>query len=120
MIKLYGSLGDAETRIALANALQKPEDWAIYLVKTNSAKRTLAQNKLFQALKRELAQQLGGSVSYWHDYLVERFLGFDEVETEDGYIRRVRCATSELTRAEFSRFLTACLVFAADKNVDLG
>lgn len=120
MIKLYGSLEDAETRIALASALQKPQAWAIYLVKTNAAKRTQAQNRLYQALKRELAQQLGHSVQYWHDYLVERFLGFDEVETDEGYVRQVLCSSSELTVTEFSRFLTACLVFAADKNVEVG
>ncbi|MEX3984184.1 recombination protein NinB [Paraburkholderia sp. EG287A] len=116
-VRMYGSLEDADVQAELSKAQQAPRDWTVYLVPVRGAKRTLAQNKLYRALLSKLAQQLGQSVKYWNDFLVEKFLGFDEVETEDGDLRRVLCSTSELGVAEFTSFLNACLSFASDHQV---
>lgn len=120
MLVAWGSLDSGKVQETLGKALAQPGQWQAYLIQTNSKKRTDAQNRLFQAVLRRLAQQQGRSVQYWKNYLVERFLGFDEVETEDGCLRKVLCPTSDLTVSEFSQFLNACLVFAADLHVDLG
>lgn len=116
-VALYGSLSSAEVRTQIEKAQQQPEKWAIYLVQGTSGQRTPAQNRLFRTILRKLAQQQGRSVEYWHDFLVKRFLGFDDVVTEDGYIRKILPSTSELTVTEFSEFLNACLVFAAENQV---
>lgn len=113
----YGSLADAATRTELTKASEHPENWTIYLVNQNDRQRTLAQNKLYQVVLRKLAQQQGCSVQYWNDFLVERFLGFEDVNTEDGYTRKVLSATSTLTVTEFTGFLNACLTFSADLQV---
>lgn len=115
----FGALADKSAQEALQQAQAKPAAWQIYLINTNSEKRSPAQNKLFRSLVRRLAQQNGDSVAYWHDYLVKRFLGYDEVMTEDGYIHQVLPSTSELSVAEFSSFLSACLVFAAEHHITL-
>lgn len=113
----YGSLADAKVRTQLEHAQQQPERWAVYLVQGTSEPRTAAQNRLFRALLRRFSQQQGRTVQYWHDYLVERFLGFEEVITEDGYVREVLSSTSDLTVAEFSEFLNACLAFADENHL---
>ncbi|HDR9103557.1 hypothetical protein [Paraburkholderia sp. A3RO-2L] len=116
-VSLYGSLKDPEVRQKLELAQQKPEKWAVYLVYGNSDQRSPAQNRLYRSLLRKMAQQQGRSVQYWNDFLVERFLGFDEVMTEDGYLRKVLPSTTELTVAEFTEFLNACLTFASENQV---
>jgi hypothetical protein len=113
----YGSLMDPEVRTALEKAQLQPDKWAVYLVQGNSAQRTQAQNRLYRTVLRKLAQQQGRSVQYWNDFLVERFLGFDEVVTEDGYLKKVLPSTTELSVAEFTSFLNACLTFASDNQV---
>lgn len=115
----FGGLSQQSAQDALQLAQRAPEAWQIFLIKAGSEKRSPAQNKLFRSLLRRLAQQNGNSVEYWHDYLVERFLGYDEVVTEDGYIHRVLPSTAELTVNEFSGFLSACLVFAAEHHITL-
>lgn len=114
-----GKLSEAPIRLLLDKALANPDNWQVYLVKTDGRKRTPAQNKLFRVVLRKMAQQQGRSVDYWHEYLVERFLGYDEVLSEDGYVRRVLCSTGDLSVAEFQQFLTACLNLAVDHQVDL-
>jgi hypothetical protein len=116
-VKMYGSLADAEVQAELAKSQQNPREWTLYIVPARGEKRTDAQNRLYRAVLRKLAQQMGESVKYWNDFFVERFLGFDEVLTEDGDLRRVPCSTSELGVAEFTGFLNACLSFAADHQV---
>lgn len=116
-VALHGSLTAPEVLAAIDKAKVQPEKWAVYLVRGTSTKRTYEQNKLYRSTLRKLAQQMGRSVQYWNDYLVERYLGFDEIETEDGYVRRVLASTSELSVAEFTAFLNACLAFASDNQV---
>ena len=116
-VALYGSLGNMDVQVQLERARLQPEKWAIYLVQGNSNERSPAQNRLYRTVLRKLAQQQGRSVAYWNEFLVERFLGFDEVVTEDGYIREVLPSTSELTVAEFTEFLNACLAFAAEHQI---
>ena len=119
-LMLFGRLTEPSVKLMLASAQMQPEHWQIYLVKTTGVKRTPAQNSLFRVLLRKMAQQQGKSVKFWHDYLVEKFLGFDEIDTEDGYTRSVLCSTASLTVAEFAQFLTAVLVFASENHIDLG
>lgn len=113
----HGSLADPAIRERVDRAMKSPGQWSVYLVQGNSGQRSLAQNKLYRALLRKFAQQQGRSVQFWDDFLVERFLGFDDVITEDGYLRKVLSATSALSVAEFSEFLNACLSFAAENQV---
>lgn len=116
-INYHGSLSDPTVKRALATAQEKPEKWTVYLVQENGQPRTLAQNRLYQTLLRKFAQQQGRSVQYWNDFLVERFLGFEDVITEDGYLRKVLVSTTTLTVEEFSGFLNACLSFASENQV---
>lgn len=116
---LYGALSEPGIQSELTRAQAEPGEWTVYLVKARGAKRTAAQNVLFRRIVRRIAQQQGRSVQYWQDYLVSRFLGYDEVVTEDGFTRKVLCSTSELSVPEFSHFLNACLAFAADHQIDL-
>lgn len=113
-VNTYGSLSDAGVQAELSKAQATPDGWTVYLVRANGKKRTPAQNRLFRSVLTRLAQQQGPSVKYWYDYLVERFLGYEEVETEDGDIRHVLTSTSDLSVEDFSNFLNACLAFAAD------
>jgi len=116
-VALYGGLSDPSILAQIEKARQQPEKWAIYLVQGNSNERSPAQNRLFRSVLRKFAQQQGRSVQYWHDFLVERFLGYDDVVTEDGYVRKVLPSTSELSVAEMSEFLNACLTFAAEHQI---
>lgn len=116
-IALYGSLAAKDVQDQLSRASKQPDKWMVYLVQGNSNERSPAQNRLFHSLLRKFAQQQGRSVQYWNDFFVERFLGFEDVLTEDGYTRQVLCPTSGLTVAEFSDFLNACLTFAAENQV---
>lgn len=118
-VRMHGSLRDPEVQAALNLAQHAPGEWGVYLVRTDGRKRTDAQNRLFRRLLQKLAQQQGHSVRYWYDFLVERFLGFEEVETEDGYLRQVLPSTTELSVAEFTSFLNACLAYAAEHQVEL-
>ena len=119
-LMLCGKLSEPAVRTMVTEAFETPDKWQIYLVKTDGRERTPAQNKFFRVLLRKMAQQQGRSVKYWHDFLVEKFLGFDEVVSEDGYTRLVLCSTAELTMPEFSQFLNACLTFAIENQVELG
>lgn len=116
---MFGTLADPLVQSILAKAQATPDAWEVYLVQQGAARRTPAQNKFFRSLLRRFAQQNGHSVQYWHDYLVERFLGFDEVSTEDGYLRKVLPSTGGLSVGEFSSFLSACLALAAEYHIDL-
>lgn len=116
-VVMYGSLLDSAVCEALDNAKASPKAWSVYLVDENAGTRTSAQNMLYRRTLRRLAQQQGQSVQYWHEYLVERFLGFDEIRTEDGYTRKVLASTSDLSVADFTAFLNACLAFAAELQV---
>ena len=116
-VQTFGSLSDNAVQADLARAQSSPESWTIYLVRANGQLRTPAQNRLFQTILRKLAQQQGKSVQYWYDYLVERFLGYVDVETPDGDLRQILAPTSALSVDEFSGFLNACLAFAADLQV---
>ena len=113
----YGSLSEPSIQAELARAQASPDSWTVYIVRANGNQRTPAQNRLFHVLLRKLAQQQGRSVQYWYDYLVERFLGFVDVETADGDLRRVLASTSDLSVEEFTSFLNACLVFASEMQV---
>lgn len=119
-VQLYGSLACADVRAALDVACNEAGAWDVYLVKNTERVRTPAQNRLFRMLLRKLAQQQGHSVQYWRDFLVERYLGFEEHVTEDGYLRRMLCSTAELSVTEFTSFLNACLAYAAEHQVELG
>jgi hypothetical protein len=116
-VQTYGSLAETGVLAELARAQTQPERYSIYLIRENGQKRTSAQNRLFHKLLQKLAQQQGRSVTFWRDYLVERFLGLIEVETADGDIRHVLQPTSELNVEEFTGFLNACLVYAGDLQV---
>lgn len=116
-VSMFGCLAQPEVSAELAKAQQSPEKWTVYLVPMDGRQRTPAQNKLFRSLVRKLAQQMGRDVQYWQDFLVEKFLGFEEVATEDGYSRLVLASTADLTVAEFTSFLNACLSFASDNQV---
>lgn len=115
--KLYGSLEDPAVLAALASAQGKAKEWTVYLVPARGARRTREQNKLFRRILQKLAQQMGRDVAYWYDFLVERFLGYDDVETEDGVILHPLMSTADLSVPEFTDFLNACLSFAADHQV---
>jgi hypothetical protein len=116
-VALYGSLSNLDVQVQIERARLQPEKWAIYLVQGNSNERSPAQNRLYRTILRKLAQQQGRSVQYWNDFFVERYLGYEDVVTEDGYIRKVLPSTSELTVVEFSEFLNACLAFAAENQI---
>lgn len=116
---MFGILADPVVQTVLAKAQAQPEAWEVYLVQQGAARRSPAQNKFFRTLLRRFAQQNGHSVQYWHDYLVERFLGFDEVVDEDGYTRKVLPSTGNLSVGEFSSFLSACLALAAEHHIGL-
>jgi hypothetical protein len=116
-VQMYGSLAEACVKNELSRAQENPDLWTVYLVRANGKKRTPAQNRLFHSLLRKLAQQQGRTVKFWYDYLVERFLGFIEVDTPDGDVRRILQPTSELDVEEFTGFLNACLIFAGDLQV---
>lgn len=116
---MFGPLTDPAVQAVLSKAQAEADAWEVYLVRQGAARRTPAQNKFFRSLLRRFAQQNGHSVRYWHDYLVERFLGFDEVTDEDGYLRRVLPSTGDLSVGEFSSFLSACLALAAEHHIDL-
>lgn len=118
-LPLYGALCQPEIQAALAKAQAEPERWSVFLVQESAEKRTASQNRLFRRLLTKFAQQNGHSVAYWHDLLVERFLGFEEVRTEDGYVRKVLPTTADLSVKEFSDFLTACLALAAEIHISL-
>ncbi|CAB5514292.1 hypothetical protein LMG26857_03351 [Achromobacter anxifer] len=117
MVNLYGSLADAAIQADLSKAQEKPHRWTVYLVEANGAKRTDAQNRLYRRLLQKFAQQQGRSVAYWNEYLVERFLGYVDVVTEDGITLHALASTSELSVEEFSGFLNACLVLAAEMQI---
>lgn len=114
-----GVLSHADMQANLARAQQEPEVWQVYLVRQGAGQRTAAQNRLYRRLLRRLAQQLGYSVQYWHEFLVSKYLGYDEVTTEDGYTRQVLASTSDLSVVEFTSFLDACLRIASEHQVDL-
>lgn len=118
----YGAFSSQEIQTALRMLASQPEracNVTVYLVEEDQRPRTAAQNTLFRKLLRAFAQQLGGSVALWHERLVAKFLGYDEVRTEDGYTRQVLCSTSALSVCEFTQFLNACLALAAEHNVQL-
>ena len=114
---LYGSLADNQVKQALDRAQGDPKQWTVYLVPQNGAKRTQAQNRLYRALLGQLAQAQGRTVDYWNTFLVSRFLGYEEITTEDGYTRRVLASTRELSVAQFSHFLNACLALLAENSL---
>jgi hypothetical protein len=116
-VRCYGSLEDPEVQGALVEAQAKAKEWTVYLVPARGGKRTLAQNKLYRRLLAKLAQQLGRDVAYWHDFLVEKFLGYDDVVTEDGVVLHPLVSTADLSVPEFTDYLNACLSFAADHQV---
>lgn len=116
---VLGSLADPAVQAGLAKAQANPAAWELYLIHQGEGRRTEAQNRFFRILLRKFAQQSGQSVAYWHDYLVERFLGLDEVMGEDGYTYKVLPSSGDQTVAQFSSFLNACLVLASELHIDL-
>lgn len=117
MMGSYGSLADRTVQKHLTEAQHQPENWTVYLVPANGALRTLAQNRMYHRVLQKLAQQQGRSVAYWHECLVVRFLGYTETLTEDGTVRRELASTATLSVEEFSGFLNAVLVLAAELQV---
>lgn len=113
----YGSLADPAVIEQLRLANERPKSWTVYIIQANGNQRTPEQNKLYHRVLRKLAQQLGRDTQYWRQFLVEKFLGYEDVQTEEGYTVQVLCQTSTLTVEEFTEFLNACLAFAADKQV---
>lgn len=116
-VQNFGSLADTSVQADLARANASPELWTVYLIRAKGTKRTPAQNRMFRMLLAKLAQQQGRTVQEWYEFLVERFLGYIDVDTEDGDVRWVLQSTSDLTVEEFTSFLNACLVFAGDIGV---
>lgn len=115
-IDAIGALSSSEIQAALGKAGKNPEKWTIYVVRSSGENRTVEQNRLFLRIKRQLAQKLGNDVSYWHRYLVERFLGFEDVEYEGLTVSELT-HTSKLSVGEFKDFLDACLAFCAECQV---
>lgn len=114
-----GPLSDANVQAGLAQAQQEPGAWQVYLVRGTAGPRTPAQNRLYRRLLSKFAQQMGYSVDYWHEFLVGRYLGYEDTVTEDGYARKVLASTSDLSVAEFNSFLDACLRFASEHQVEI-
>lgn len=117
---ISGRMSDPQVLSALDAAKRKPDDYVVMVLKADGRSRSPAQNQLYRSILRKLAQQQGGSVADWNEALVGRYLGYDDVLTEDGEIRRIPASTSSLTVSEFSDFLSACLVFAHEHQVHLG
>ncbi|WP_144267393.1 hypothetical protein [Comamonas thiooxydans] len=117
LVTNYGSLHDSRVQEALAKAQKSPEKWMVYLVHANGQQYTSAQMGLYRRLLRKFAQQQGRDVEYWNAYFVKRFLGYEEVPTEEGYVRRVPVSVSSLDCDEFASYLNACLVVAAESQV---
>lgn len=113
----WGPLTHPDVRAAVDAALVQPDHFVVFVVQNGGPQRTLAQNKLFRSLCARMAQQQGSSVTAVRDYLVERFLGAEYIETEDGSCRKVLPSTASLSVGEFSTFLTACLTLGQEMHI---
>jgi len=112
-----GSLASPEIKKGLAEAQAQPEKWIVALIPCSGKRRTDAQNRLYHAFLGQLAQTQGRSVMSWHEFLVEKFLGYHDVVGEDGYTRKALRSTSGLTVAEFTGFLSACFAWADEHGM---
>lgn len=115
----YGSLADPKVQESLAIAQKRPDRWTVYLVNEAGGPRTPAQNKLLHHIYASLSQQLGKDPAYWRERLVKRFLGYEDILTEDGYTRQVLRSTSELSVSQFASFLTAIISWIEERGVKL-
>lgn len=117
--KSYGSLTDPAVQQLLKTAQEAPEQWTVYLVQENSEPRTAAQNRLYHTVVASLSQSLGGSVEYWREHFIERFLGYVDVMQEDGYVTQRLRSTSDLNVRQFSGFLNAILAWVDEKGLEI-
>lgn len=112
----WGPLTSPDVSAAVTTAQETPEHYIVFVIKNGGPQRTDAQNRMFRMLCMRMAQHQGTSVAEVRDYLVERFLGADYIETEDGF-RKLLPSTADMTVGEFSSFLTACLTLAQEMHI---
>ena len=89
------------------------------VVEIKDANRTTEQNALYWAAVHEIAESvfLNGKAftpEVWHIYFKQRFLAGRMIELPNGQLVEADATTTELTKEEFSDYVTEVLAFQAE------
>lgn len=87
-----------------------------YIVEIHKPSRTLEQNALYWTTVREVAEQVSidgrkFTPQVWHIYFKQRFLPGRIIELPNGELMEAEPTTTELTKDEFSEFVTEVIQF---------
>lgn len=87
-------------------------------------KRTSSQNRIYWALLNMIAEQLpvkgqGYTANTWHAYLVQRYLGCNDIILPNGKVVTMPVSTSTLTNEEFGEYFEKCMAWGAEHGVTL-
>lgn len=87
-----------------------------YIVEIHQPSRTLDQNALYWTTLREVAEQVSidgnkFTPQVWHIYFKQRFLPGRIIELPNGQIMEAEPTTRELTKEQFSEYVTEVIQF---------
>ena len=104
----------SETRSRVYEMLALAPDG--YIVEIRQPSRTLEQNALYWSTVQEVAKYVAingrkFTPQVWHIYFKQRFLPGRIIELPNGEIMEAEPTTTELTKEEFSEFVTEVIQF---------
>lgn len=87
-------------------------------------RRSSAANALYWSLLHAISERItpaGNSYSAdtWHEWCKSKFLGADDMKLPNGKVLTKTHSSSDLDAEEFSRYLSQCEAWAAEKGVYL-
>lgn len=87
-----------------------------YIVEIHPPSRTLEQNNLYWNTIREIAEHVAiegrkFTPQVWHIYFKQRFLPGRIIELPNGELMEAEPTTTELTKEEFSEYVTEVIQF---------
>lgn len=96
-----------------------PDNW---IVEIRSIDRTAAQNRFYWAMLNQISawvkpQHKQYDANVWHAYMKELFLRNEWIELPNGELLEAEKTTTNLTKNEFSDYVTSVLAWANENGV---
>lgn len=107
-------------RHEIIEALRNAPDYQIVEIRPED--RTAAQNRFYWAMLRQISDSIlpdgrRYNADTWHEYCKTRWLSTMMVELPNGEIKEVERTTTNLTKHEFSDYITQVLAWCSDMGM---
>lgn len=107
-------------RLNIIEAIRTAPDYQIVEIRPED--RTAAQNRFYWATLRQISESIAPqgrtyNADVWHEYCKTRWLSTMMIELPNGEIKEVERTTTNLTKHEFSDYITQVLAWCGEMGM---